>query len=73
MSILIGTYAVFTGIDGSQRNGVSVHAKNGDVPSPSIEPGGKMRTSRDCGDGVGGAQKEKRARCFGMFQFRRPL
>jgi hypothetical protein len=54
-----------------------VQAKNGGVSSPSIEFGGKTRTVRDCGDEepavVVGAEQEKRARCFGMFQFKRPL
>jgi hypothetical protein len=68
---------VFIGIAGIQRHGVSVHAKKGAVPSPSLVPGGKMRTVRDSGGDaapvVVGAEKEKRARCFGMFQFRRPV
>jgi hypothetical protein len=54
-----------------------VHAKNGGVPSPAVELGGKTRTVRDCGGEepavVVGAEKEKRARCLGMFQFKRPL
>ena len=72
----IGTYAVFTGMGGTQRQGVRVHAKKGLVPSPSVEFGGNTRTSRVCGrveEVDGGAEKEKRARCLGMFQLRRPL
>jgi hypothetical protein len=60
-----------------QAQGVTVHAKNGSMPSPSLVPGGKTRmVSEEGGEvplTVDGAEKEKRARCLGMFQFKRPL
>jgi hypothetical protein len=62
---------------GIQCQGVRVQEKKGRVPSPSLVPGGKTRTESNCGGevpgDVGGAEKEKRARCLGIFQFRRPL
>ena len=57
--------------------GVSFAAKKGGVPSFSVVCGGYTRTVSEAGGeapcGVGGAEKVKRARCLGMFQFRRPL
>ena len=54
-----------------------MQAKKGGVESPSMEEGGKTFTVKEEGGeapaGVGGEEKEKRARCLGMFQFRRPL
>ena len=68
---------MFNGNDGIHCQGLRVQAKNGAPPSPSLVPGGKTCTVRvDGGEapgGVGGAEKEKRASCLGMFQFRRPL
>ena len=68
---------MFNGNDGIHCQGLRVQAKNGAPPSPSLVPGGKTCTVRVGGGeapgGVGGAEKEKRASCLGMFQFRRPL
>lgn len=75
--MLIGAHRMFTGTAGTHFQGVRRQAKNGGTPSPSWVPGGKTRTVRLWGGGVpcgvAGAEKVKRARCLGMFQFRRPL
>jgi hypothetical protein len=75
--MLSGRYFVLSGIGGTHFQGFRVQAKKGAPPSPSLVPGGKTCTVRveggDVPGGVGGAEKEKRARCLGMFQFKRPL
>lgn len=68
---------MFSGMGGTNVHGLSVQAKNGAPPSPSLVPGGKTCTVRleggEAPGGVGGEENEKRARCLGIFQFRRPL
>lgn len=75
--VLNGNQRVFNGRAGTHVQGVRVHSKNGATPSPCSEVGGKTCIMREAGGdwpaGVGGAEKEKRARCLGMFQLRRPL
>jgi hypothetical protein len=76
MTRLFGRYRVLIGRAGAQVQGARVHAKNGGTPSPSMVPGAKTRTVREEGGwkpfSVRGAEKTKRARCLGIFQFRRP-
>lgn len=68
---------MFTGTAGTQVQGVSVHAKKGGTLSPSQVSGGNTCTVSGAGDeahsGVVCPEKEKRARCLGIFQFKRPL
>jgi len=66
-----------TGIAGTHFQGVTVTEKNGSTPSPSLVPGAYTFTVICLGGeapiGVTGCEKEKRAKCLGMFQFKRPL
>lgn len=75
--VFMGRYFELKGIAGIHLNGCSVHAKNGFTPSPSMVPGGYTAMSSFSGGdwpaAVGGAENVNRARCFAMFQFKRPL
>ena len=76
-TVLKGIHFELIGRLGIHLKGFNVTAKNGTTPSPSLVAGGKTLTVKVTGGDfpavVGGAEKEKRARCLGMFQLRRPL
>lgn len=70
---------MFTGIAGTHVQGLRVHVKNGVTSLLSLVGlcGGNTCTVSEVGGEapfeVVGSEKEKRARCLGMFQFNRPL